>query len=163
MQRARAGSKQRVGEVVGVVVVGVPAADQQVDVGGVLPRVEVGRHVACVANDFDSKVGPHAEQGRQQRLRPIAQQRLHGGAHPDRTRETRGVEQPNGVLTRRARASAGLRRGRACPVGLIPWLAPRSGRACARRDREDVQTPESARRVVSDRAAGPDRQLKSTK
>ena len=99
MQRAGAGSEQRVGDVVGVVVVGVPAADQQVDVGGVLPRVEVGGHVAGVANDFDAKVGPHAEQGRQQRLCPIAQQRLHGGAHPDRTRETRGFEQPNGVLT----------------------------------------------------------------
>jgi hypothetical protein len=87
VQLARAGSEQRVRDVVRIVVVGVPPPDEQVHGGVVLPRLEISRHVDGVGLHFDPQVGPGVEQGREQRLRAIAQQRLHRRAEPHRLRQ----------------------------------------------------------------------------
>ena len=72
-------------EVIGVVVVGHPAADQDVHLGALL-RVQVIHHRGGDDIDLDAEVAPDAEEGRRQRAEAILKDRMNRGPEPDRER-----------------------------------------------------------------------------
>ena len=100
-QQARAAVEKVVGEVVGIVVGGGPAADDEVDLFGrfgVFPHLEEGADGVDHHFDFDLERRPLLAQGLQEGGKTVAEKGMDGGFEPDRQAEAGGFDQGGGLF-----------------------------------------------------------------
>ena len=88
-RRPVSGVEEREREVVGIVVVGDPAAEHDVDALVGVPRLEELGHRLRRDLDLDAEVPPDAEEGLRQRGVLVEQDRVDADAQPDRERAVR--------------------------------------------------------------------------
>ena len=151
VQGAGCRAEQRVGDVVGIVVVGVPAPDHQVDVGVVLPGLEVRRHVAGVGLHLDAEILPRADEGRDERRARSRSSGWTAAFSRSGPRQARRREQVERLLP--------AERGPA-PARVVPEHA---GRDEARRRRREAaeRPPDEVRRPHDTRQRAPHRDATS--